>query len=232
MSEETKKFTLIELLVVIAIIAILASMLLPALGKARAVAKARACTSNLKQVVTAALMYSMDNDDVIVIARRGTSSTYNYLWPHYVAPYIITPPIKRKNVYNYTKLPPGYTYRWQYIGGKVLYCPNLNQNPGYNPTNRNYTTTTYAINLCITKGDGLTSSGYVSRPFKITSGELKNQSAIVFLAEQDRTYYVNSNWIFDWGVHPSRTANFAFLDGHVNAWQQQNIKYTRNMKPY
>ncbi|NLZ63442.1 MAG: type II secretion system protein [Lentisphaerae bacterium] len=121
MTMRTKNFTLIELLVVIAIIAVLASMLLPTLGKARAKAKSIACVNNLKQLSYTITLYIDDNDGLF----PGFTSNQTTLFDD------LTGYIKTRGPGNssflYAKSPhdvgpffcPGDSYRESYCQGKT-----------------------------------------------------------------------------------------------------------------
>ena len=100
-------FTLIELLVVIAIIAILMSVLMPALNRARLHGKRAACMGNLRQLTMAWILYADANDDRIVAAGPGGSQGWVDVW----APDTATE-VKQLRGALYKYCPNDRSYKW------------------------------------------------------------------------------------------------------------------------
>src|SRR5262249_50825938 len=147
--QRMRAFTLIELLVVIAIIAILAAILFPVFAQAREKARAITCTSNLKQLSLAWLMYAQDYDETWPLTAAQLPNKSQVYWQAMVEPYI------RGGV---KALPNGQTS----VGGKlsIYICPDyLTPAPDRDeagtardkvPSVGQYPLSSYAPNIAIT----------------------------------------------------------------------------------
>ncbi len=219
-------FTLIELLVVIAIIAILASMLLPALNQAREKARAISCVNNLKQIGTYMVMY---NDDTNVIPSYNGNTgpgEWNGKWQDVLMPYV-NPGIGLGDYFFMRKIDGDSTRREPYA---PFFCPSSERiiHPGQYSNH-------YGINrnVCIDNG------GSALKPATLRGmSTMKTPSSTALIFDHNIVGASNSAWPVmgaadrnnlvsgvgaTWRHLGGKGINVTYGDGHVGTVAKEAI---------
>ena len=206
-----KRFTLIELLVVVSIIAILASLLVPALGKARKDIRLLMCKSNLKQIGASVIMYAEDNDSKFPFVDGSLltgNKSQNYAW------------LGRKGTKGSTKnlevtQKPLNNYLGYDVDGievKVANCPTAEGVSNVYIDKGSYYSASAFVDL-INDLDGFNSTGAP------TIEQIINPVSMTVFSDKDASVYAknsSSQWVKT--LHKTGVPSWAFLflDGHVN----------------